>query len=403
MIRCRECGQLIVDGASSPSEEDAAESREQAVTSALLASLPSVEPERETQIELDDEDDLFDEDTVPEPAADDVPPAAEGPESATRRRFSGRHAAYAAAVLAVAGLAAFLLFGPKRRPAEFRKALSAPEERLACVLFLDRERVAAGSASGNVFMWDVKSGKRWRLKHLTNRPILCLALSPDGFLSAGEEGGTLAGWQLGSKEAYVIPNFPAAVNAIAIRAPAKQKFELAVGLADGVLVFRGMQAAHFESGHTRVKEILFDPLSQYFVSAGSEGGVAWWDISSHKLLKSVKAHEAEIGGLAISADGKLVASGDWNGKIRLWDPDQMRPIAALSQPDAVSGMAFVGEALVTGSWDGRLRFFSTTKKVLLAEIDTGSPIAALAVSTDGRHLATVSGGQSVEIWRNPLR
>jgi WD40 repeat protein len=252
-------------------------------------------------------------------------------------------------------------------------------------------------------MWDVKSGKRWRLKHLTNRPILCLALSPDGFLSAGEEGGTLAGWQLGSKEAYVIPNFPAAVNAIAIRAPAKQKFELAVGLADGVLVFRGMQAAHFESGHTRVKEILFDPLSQYFVSAGSEGGVAWWDISSHKLLKSVKAHEAEIGGLAISADGKLVASGDWNGKIRLWDPDQMRPIAALSQPDAVSGMAFVGEALVTGSWDGRLRFFSTTKKVLLAEIDTGSPIAALAVSTDGRHLATVSGGQSVEIWRNPLR
>jgi WD40 repeat protein len=46
-----------------------------------------------------------------------------------------------------------------------------------------------------------------------------------------------------------------------------------------------------------------------------------WDVASGKLLRSIKAHPNGVARIAFSPDGKTLASGGWIGdpKARIWD------------------------------------------------------------------------------------
>ena len=81
--------------------------------------------------------------------------------------------------------------------------------------------------------------------------------------------------------------------------------------------------------------LAFGPDGRKFVSSGSNRKTLVWDatVNPPKVSHELEGHEDVVLSVASSSDGKMVASGDWKGTIRIWDVTGNLPveIAALSE------------------------------------------------------------------------
>jgi WD40 repeat protein len=215
-------------------------------------------------------------------------------------------------------------------------------------------------------------------------------------------GRTLLVWPLGRPGAATkpqrLPDFPAPITAVAVR-PGRR--ELAIGLSNGALyVLRKGRKAHVDLLHAGgVKRIAYDPAGGVLVTGGTDGRIVWRNAESLAPLEKTAAHSSEVAGLAFSENGARVASGDWNGELKIWDAAARTVQRELTQSDAVAALGWAGENIVTGSWDGRIRIFSAGDGETLDNFDTGVVIADLAVHPNGDTAATVATDGIVRLWR----
>src|SRR4051794_38293825 len=64
--------------------------------------------------------------------------------------------------------------------------------------------------------------------------------------------------------------------------------------------------------------LAFTPDGKGIISAGRDG-VSLWDTASGKELRRFEGHRWEVRCLALSPDGKTLATGSSDGTLRLWD------------------------------------------------------------------------------------
>jgi WD40 repeat protein len=119
----------------------------------------------------------------------------------------------------------------------------------------------------------------------------------------------------------------------------------------------------------------------------------------------VRAHSRAINALAFDPDNHLLASAGIDQTIRLWRMPTGAPLGAIrTGNEDVEGLAFTGagEALVSTGPGGRIRLWDPMKRALRATMEGSGRILALAVSPDGRTVATAWSDQRIELG-DPLR
>ncbi|KAG2107882.1 uncharacterized protein F5147DRAFT_837109 [Suillus discolor] len=98
------------------------------------------------------------------------------------------------------------------------------------------------------------------------------------------------------------------------------------------------------------------PNERRMVTDSIDKTLRLWDLKTGVVLKKMEGHSAEVLGLAVSQDGQLIPSGDFNGEVIVWHGETgeslTQPIKAHSS--CVSSLDFSpdGTVLVTGSGDG---------------------------------------------------
>jgi cytochrome c len=122
-----------------------------------------------------------------------------------------------------------------------------------------------------------------------------------------------------------------------------------------------------------------------FASAGEDGRVALWPArpGAHPV-RVLEGHSEPVVALALSPDGKLLASAAWDGTARVWDLATATARVLEGHRGNVNGVAFRSDGMVaTAGFDGTLRLWPEQgPPVLLAEF--GFPLNALAALPDGR-------------------
>jgi WD40 repeat protein len=85
------------------------------------------------------------------------------------------------------------------------------------------------------------------------------------------------------------------------------------------------------------------------------GRVVVWDASAGRPLATLAAHQQYVTGLSFGPGGRLLATGSWDGTMRLWESATGRLLLTL--PHGLAWIGFSPDGGVLGAdWDGdRLR------------------------------------------------
>ena len=149
--------------------------------------------------------------------------------------------------------------------------------------------------------------------------------------------------------------------------------------------------------------VAFRPGDGRYLAAGSDGAVKLWDWQNDRLEHRFAGHGRIPISVAFSRDGRWLASGDWQGRIKLWDPDaRSEAVHTFTESiSPISALAFGPDAseLATASYDRRVDVWNTKTGEHLRPIPHigRRAVTGVAYSLNGRLLATSGEDKTVHV------
>ncbi|NEQ41104.1 MAG: WD40 repeat domain-containing protein [Okeania sp. SIO3I5] len=150
-----------------------------------------------------------------------------------------------------------------------------------------------------------------------------------------------------------------------------------------------------------VYTVAISPDGETLASGSYDGTIKITNISNGELLHNIKAHDDAIESLAISPDGKILASGSWDNHIKLWDLSNGNLVRDLnSHTDDVKAIAFSvdSQTLASGSYDGMVKIWNIKTGSINRSLKHPNILTSLALSQDGKMLATAGRNGIIKTW-----
>ena len=163
----------------------------------------------------------------------------------------------------------------------------------------------------------------------------------------------------------------------------------------------------------------FSPDGKLLATADIDGYLRLWDPAIHRAVgarvRASTSPEGRGGGPSLNAvafrpDGKLLATADTAGYVRLWDPATQQAVGApfLAASSGVYGVAFSpdGKLLATADIDGNVRLWNpATRQALGAPLPvvTNGSVNGVAFSPDGKLLAAAYSDGDARLWNLATR
>jgi RNA polymerase sigma factor (sigma-70 family) len=155
------------------------------------------------------------------------------------------------------------------------------------------------------------------------------------------------------------------------------------------------------SGHTREVGGVALSADGKHVLTGSSNAILW-TADPARPLRTFQGHTHWVVSVALSADGKHVATGSHDQTAILWDAATGRILQTFEDHTAeVSGVALSadGKRLLTGSWDDTAILWDTaTGKKLQTFRGHRGIVTSVALSADGTKVVTTSTDKTAILW-----
>jgi len=142
----------------------------------------------------------------------------------------------------------------------------------------------------------------------------------------------------------------------------------------------------------------------YWAAASRRGEIRVWEAGGLTLRHAWRAHTDMVWALTFSPDGRMLASGSWDGTLKLWDVASGAVLWDGRHASHMHHVAFApdGRTLASSEWDNAIRLWDSTSgtctEVLHHPEDSGNYFYGLAWSPDGQRLAGGTSRRGVLVW-----
>lgn len=214
----------------------------------------------------------------------------------------------------------------------------------------------------SVSLWDVQTGKRLQASKSMDGRLYAISFSPDGRLLACG----------GSSPRIVVRDA------------------------------RSLKRVFDYPTNCVVNSTVFHPSSQVLFANQEVNTFAARELGSGKILRTFEGHTEVVKCLAITSDGRTIASGSYDHSIILWDYESGKQTRKLQgHKDAVFCLAFTagGRYLVSGSKDRTMILWNAaTGERIHAFEGFDDPVSAVAVSPDDQYVLASSWDRKSLLW-----
>ena len=304
-----------------------------------------------------------------------------------------------------AGLCAGIWFLSRGRHDEFATLVGHKDGAYSLVLSPDGTKVASGGGDGDILIWDVATRQpKTSLKGHVGR-VLALAWSSDGHtLASGGEDASVRLWDPTTGEKKQIRSgLTRPVEALAISSDGSL---VAAAIENVIHVWAATdlsQKPKYLRGHRLyVSGLTFLPGRHELITFSTDKSVRFWDAESGKQVASLPGPTGHCHGLALSADGKLLACIG-GARAQLYDVENRRPLEAI-EPHArtLCGIAFSPDKklLALGSEDKVVVIWDLAGKKERARLQGHAfAVGPMAFLPDGRTLVTAGYDSTLKMWK----
>ncbi len=298
----------------------------------------------------------------------------------------------------------------KERGADFTSVAFSP----------DGETLASAGRDNKVRLWDVRFGLEEGafLDHGHGDRVSSVAFAPDGTTVASSSWDrTLRLWDLGTGHAEATIKAPwGPVSSVAF-APDGQTLASGWGHRVALWDIAGLRKAtggtsnvvswtpsmtRFLKGHRNgVLCVAYARDGATLASGDEDGKVRLWDVSSEQARASLGEHGERVLSVAFSPTDQMLASASGDKTARVWDAGNGQLKATLRHTGWVTSVAFSQDerTLASGGWDQKIRLWelSSGQQEGTMEVD-GGWINAVAFSPRGNVLASGGSDQTIRLW-----
>ncbi len=274
----------------------------------------------------------------------------------------------------------------------------------------DSRRLATAGADGLAIVWDVSSGTQVRTLRGHTGMVFGPGFDPDGRrLVTGSTDSTLRVWDLETARSLLILR---GHHAPAVAAFDRTGTRLISTGADGMTKIWDATVESDPmvlSGHRGwCFGVAFHPGGKIVATAGW-GGILTWDTATGRKLATLGAGQGVPEGVAYSRVGTRLFSGTDDGTVKVWNPATGALLYNMKgHKGQVFVVAFVSDELgvATAGEDGTVRLWDPATGLERKQIRTHEAgrivnrhtTIGLAVSPDGRRIATVTPSGPARVW-----
>lgn len=230
--------------------------------------------------------------------------------------------------------------------------------------FLKPDLLMAIEGGGLLKCWECDSRDNWNLTsiHELEEFAQTWCLNGDGSLAVGAAGEDLSCWKTG----------------------------------DGDLVWTA-------AGPDWVTALAMDAGSGRLATGHDDGRVLLWDLQTGELLSEIGRGEGGISAVSFGPGGGIVAAADESCRIGVWGVAGDGTIAGklMGHKGRIVSLAWDPESgnLLSAGWDTTVRVWNVPElRPLMLINDHDGPVAAMAVASGGRSIATVDSWGNFRLW-----
>jgi WD40 repeat protein len=291
---------------------------------------------------------------------------------------------------------------PRRKK---RSVLTFEDDVSEIALSSDGKILVVLASLSQLSVWDTATGRKLRGQHTEGTDM---AISPDGKTVATTHGldETVQLWTTTTleKQTTLKPSPPVrwkSCGSTGLVFSSDGAF-LAIGGKSGIRVWD--VAARKELCCLPEREgrsIAFAPDGKT-LACWQGNAICLWDVSTGRQLHPRPGHDGAVSSLAVSPDGRVVVSAEWNEPIlRLWDAATGKPLRFLKGHDStIDSCAFSpdGKWVVSAGCEGTFQLWDPATGKELRRIEVPKPekgfprdfgCGVFRVSPDGKRLAAI--------------
>ncbi|MEH2238812.1 serine/threonine-protein kinase [Nostoc sp.] len=151
-----------------------------------------------------------------------------------------------------------------------------------------------------------------------------------------------------------------------------------------------------------VLSVAISPDGKTIASSGGDRQIKLWNLATGKQISSLNGHFQQVNVVVISPDGKILVSASDDNTIKIWNLATRRQIRTLEgHSDSVHALAISAdsETLVTGSDDNTIKIWDLATGEQIRTL-TGHTfwVRSVAISPDGVILVSGSFDKTIKIW-----